>query len=321
MPNFTFNFASEFLRKNCSNYYKISPIICDASNRKYYRVFLTNGETLILMDAPPSLEKLDEFLKVDRFLLKNGFRAPEVFAYDLKDGFALIEDFGDLIYKKAIENANIDEEALYLKAIDVLVNLHQIKISQEEFKPYSNKILLDEVALYHDWYLKYIIKKELNQDDFANFTKIWKNLLKKTVKNNKVLTLRDYHAQNLFFLNDGSVGLIDFQDALFGNYAYDLVSILEDARRDVDKKVAETCFNYYLKQMSDKLPNFNEEHFIRDYKILSLQRNLKIIGIFARLSKRDGKGEYLEYLPRMFKYVRYRLKDKLFSDLSKFITL
>jgi len=304
----------DFLAQNNLGASEVKQIAGDASFRKYFRVFKPDGSTLIVMDAPPEHEKLEPFIKIDHILIENKFLAPEILAIDLDNGFLLLEDFGDVSFNQALKNLSgtklIERELeLYQGAVDVLVDLHQIQNLPKDIVPYDETLLLREVMLFIDWYLPYIVQRPATNAEAQKFRNLWCDLFKK-LSNDKKLVLRDYHADNLFVVGN-KVGLLDFQDAVLGSRAYDLVSLLEDARRDVSPEVVAKMIKDYLQKS-----NYNKEQFLTDYQILSLQRNIKIIGIFARLAIRDHKKNYLNFLPRMFEYVILRLRDDLFKDLK-----
>lgn len=307
---------------NCN----IVKIAGDASFRSYYRI-LIEGKSFILMFAPPSYEDILPFIKVDEWLVKNGFSAPKIFAIDKINGFILLEDFGDNTYGKflamqqlldsGISLSEIELE-LYKDACDCLIELQKVDILQD-LPVYDENILIREVLLFTDWYLK-LKNIVINEDEIVLYKKLWLELFSKLDKKNQVVVLRDYHADNLMILSGRNgfrkVGLLDFQDALIGSSAYDLVSLLEDARRDLNEENSQKLFDYYLeKSKCDKYS------FVNDYEILSLQRNIKIIGIFARLSLRDEKHHYLALLPRVLNFVKLRISsdNPIFTDISNLL--
>lgn len=301
------NKAKDFLAKNQIRNCEIKQVAGDASFRSYYRIFNAD-KTFILMFAPPKYEDIRLFEKIAHFLLNSNFSAPKILARSEESGFLLLEDFGDDTYGRILKKSQNQEYKLYEKAIDVLLNLHEIKNFPNDILPYNNAVLFREVMLFVDWYL--LLKgKKMSINEISEFKHLWFGLFDLLDKENHVLVLRDYHADNLMFLpnRDGfqSVGLLDFQDALIGSIAYDLVSLLEDARRDIDCENQEKLFNYYLKRSKTDI-----EKFQQDYAILSLQRNIKIIGIFSRLSIRDKKHHYLELLPRVLAFVEKRLNSE-----------
>lgn len=313
--------AQAFLTKHNIANSTIVKIAGDASFRSYYRIF-AGDKKWILMFAPPSHEEILPFINIDRFLRENGFSAPEIFAIDETHGFMLLEDLDDDTYSKALlksgdQLVNLELE-IYKKACDCLVELHKIK-PPEDLPQYDDALLLKEVSLFEQWYLPFK-KINITQTQIDLLHRLWIELFAHLSTNNHVLVLRDFHADNLMALPQRQgykqVGLLDFQDAVIGSRAYDLVSLLEDARRDLHPENRQKLFDYYLEQSGCDVASFTQ-----DYAILSLQRNIKIIGIFARLSLRDNKDNYLTFLPRLLNFITARVlsNDPIFSPLSKLL--
>lgn len=306
--------ARKFLAQNKIENCEIKKVAGDASFRSYYRIFF-DDETRILMFAPPSHEDVRPFIKIAEFLISHDFSAPKIFARDEKNGFLLLEDFGDDTYGKVLAAAQSQELPLYEKACEALLALHELEVPQD-LPTYNHALLFREVMLFIDWYLP-LQKKSMSLQEKARFKFLWFQLFDLISKENQTLVLRDYHADNLMILLQRQgfkqVGLLDFQDAVIGAKAYDLVSLLEDARRDVNEETRAKIFNFYLQKS-----NCDKASFTRDYEILSLQRNVKIIGIFARLSLRDGKHNYLNLMPRVLDLIKSRLesKNKIFSEIN-----
>ncbi len=316
MVNLDENLAQNFLKQQGYLDCKIIKIAGDASFRSYYRV-IYGVKKFILMFAPPAFEDTKPFIEIDKFLVENNFSAPKIFAIDEKNGFLLLEDLGDDTYGRVLANKDDQEFDLYQRSCDVLLELHKIE-NLPEIKLYNNAVLCREVMLFIDWYLV-LEKKSIDLKQKAQFKLLWFKLFDLLDKSNQVLVLRDYHADNLMVLKDRKnhhkVGLLDFQDALIGSKAYDLVSLLEDARRDVKLEVKEKIFAYYLEKSK-----VDKDQFLIDYKILSLQRNVKILGIFARLALRDNKKHYLNLMPRVLDLVKQRVfsNDPIFLEIGKF---
>jgi aminoglycoside/choline kinase family phosphotransferase len=333
MTELDLNKAKFFLNSNSIVNYEIKKIAGDASFRSYYRIFCAD-KNLILMFAPPQFEDVAPFIKIDKFLVENNFSAPKILAIDLENGFLLLEDLGDDTYNRVLQK-NYSKELefdLYKNAVDCLIELQQ-KPNPQDVAPYNNAVLFREMMLFIDWYLP-LQKKLISLKQKAHFKFLcfqlfdllskekrfqlvdWKNNAK------QVLVLRDYHADNLMNLeeraNHQKVGLLDFQDALIGSKAYDLVSLLEDARRDVNLGVKDKVLNYFLEKSG-----VDKESFMQDYEILSLQRNLKIVGIFSRLSMRDHKHQYLDLLPRVLNFVEARAfsNNPIFLEIGNFLKL
>ncbi len=279
----------------------------DASFRRYFRIVHTDGRTAILMDAPPPNEDPRPFISVARYLLNEGFRAPEIYATDLSRGLVLIEDFGDVRMREYLDEHGEAEEAVYLAAIDTLIALARAPVA--DLAPYDAQAYLREVKLFTEWF----IPAAGCEVDDAQFDDIWARALAPLCNRNwqKVTVLRDYHAENVMLLGDGQQGLIDFQDALAGHPAYDLVSLLQDARRDVSPQLETAMIDHYRRN-SDVDADFDLH-----YALLGAQRNTKIIGIFTRLWKRDGKARYLSFLPRMWGLLERDLAHPSLAELRE----
>ncbi|WP_379550049.1 aminoglycoside phosphotransferase family protein [Qipengyuania sp. DGS5-3] len=261
----------------------------DASFRRYFRL-MREGQSAMLMYAPPPEEDPAPFLKVARYLSEQGMRAPEILAENAEQGWVLTEDFGDERVREWIDAHPADEEAIYAGAIDALIALHGKPAGP--FDPYDMAVYQREAALLTEWYCPAM---ELAVDS-AGYAQAWEQALEPLVARQQtgVTVLRDYHAENIMLPPDGGQGLIDFQDALVGHPAYDLVSLLQDARRDVSEDLERAMLARYMDRVDAG------EHFLADYALLGAQRNAKIVGIFTRLAKRDGKARYLEMIPRVW---------------------
>lgn len=306
------------------------PLAGDASTRRYERLE-QDGRRAILMIAPPAAEaaacpaeappdqrralgynamarlagpNLNAFVAISSSLKLAGLSAPEIYAAEPATGLALIEDLGDDLFARIMKQE--DEGLLYRTAVDALLKIQFANPKRPQSDDYT---MLDydltaleaEAALFIDWY--WLIKhgQEISGDLRAEYVELWRNQLGDLSAPHSFV-LRDYHAENLIWLPDRRgverVGVIDFQDALYGHAAYDLVSLLEDARRDVDPNFAKDMIDYYAKH-AVSIGAFDRAAFERDYAILAAQRNAKILGVFARLAKRDNKPRYLDLLPRV----------------------
>lgn len=296
--------APEFLARAGWAGAQILPLAGDASFRRYFRV-VDGARTAVLMDAPPEHEDSRPFLSIAAYLESLGFSAPRALAVDLDQGLILLEDFGDARVNPLLQREPGLEREIYERAIDLLVELH--RAPPGDVPPYDVAVLHREVDLLLDWY-----GPALGVDmDRAGFTAAWEQLfapiLRETAEK-PVLVLRDYHADNLMWLPDRggvrALGLLDFQDGLAGHAAYDLVSLLQDARRDVAPELEEAMIARYVAAagISDTAA------FRAAYEVLGAQRNTKILGIFTRLWKRDGKQGYLAFQPRVWGYLERNLK-------------
>jgi len=272
----------------------IRPLAGDASFRRYFRVARADGATAVLMDAPPAQEDVGPFLAVAGHLIARGLRAPRPLAIDRRRGLLLLEDFGDDRVGPLLAREPGRERAIYERAVDILVRLAG-RPAPDDLPPYDEEAMRREVALLPEWYAPAVETEVDEAGYFEAWTKVWPAILA-IVADSPVLVLRDYHADNLMVLADGGLGLLDFQDALAGHPAYDLVSLLQDARRDVAPALEQAMIERYAAAANVADP----ARFRADYEILGAQRNAKILGIFTRLWKRDGKPHYLPLQPRVW---------------------
>ena len=276
-------------------------LAADASFRRYARV--TGGpRPALLMDAPPGKEDVRPWLAVAGHLRCLGFSAPELFAADEDAGLLLIEDFGDDTFTRVLARGG-DEAALYDLAVDVLAALHEVAHADavpDWLPPYDDDRLLGEAALFTDWYMPAVLGAPTPPDQRAEFLDLWRAALAPAHALPETLVLRDYHVDNLMFLPDrdgiAACGLLDFQDAVAGAPAYDVVSLIEDARRDLGPGIAARVKARYL----ERFPGLDREAFEVAAAVLAAGRAAKIIGIFTRLWKRDGKPAYLSHIPRLW---------------------
>lgn len=260
----------------------------DASFRRYFRLKKAEGQRAIVMHAPPPHEDPQPFLDVTEYLRKNDFRAPEIYAADAGQGLILLEDFGDRRMREHLDAHPSDENAIYRSAVDTLVRLEKAPIANIAL--YDEAVYLRETGLLAEWYLPAM---GLNAD-VDEYDALWVAALAPLTQAAAVTVLRDYHAENIMLLDDDAQGLIDYQDALIGHPAYDLVSILQDARRDVSRELEAAMLQHYA---ATAKPDYD---LSLHYALLGAQRNTKIIGIFTRLWQRDGKERYLDFLSRMW---------------------
>lgn len=273
---------------------EIRPLAGDASFRRYFRVI--HGErTAVLMDAPPPHEDPRPFVAVAEWLLGRGLSAPEILARDLDKGLLLLRDFGDERLREALDTDPHREEELYELATDVLVQLHQHP-PMEGLPVHGLDQWLEELKLFTDWYCP-AVGIEV---DVEAYRSAWTEVLAPVERDGlgPVTVLRDYHAENIMLVGGregvGSFGLLDFQDALVGHPAYDLASVLEDARRDVPPELERAMIDRYIAATG------HGEEFERAYWALAAQRNTRILGVFTRLWKRDNKPHYRRFQPRMW---------------------
>ncbi len=295
----------------------IKPLAADASFRSYHRVTL-NDRAAILMDAPPDHEDITPFVRVAKFLTQYGFSAPRILCEDEKRGFLLLEDLGDQTYTRAMA-AGVDETILYDLAVDTLVQLHETAAPENlpaGIPPYDMKRLVGEVMLFVDWYLPAVSGRNLGQVARGDYEAVWHETFAAIATKRETLVLRDYHVDNLMWLTDrtgtAQCGLLDFQDALSGARAYDLMSLIEDARRDVAPDLKEHLIQRYLTAME----GMDETALRHDMAILGAGRHAKVIGIFTRLSRRDGKSQYLPHIPHVWSLLENNLAHPALSPVA-----
>ncbi|WP_420382855.1 aminoglycoside phosphotransferase family protein [Novosphingobium sp.] len=280
----------------------IDPLPGDASFRRYFRVHKADGQgsgkAAMLMHAPPPREDPEPFLRAARWLDDNALRPPHILGEDVASGFVLLEDFGDVRMREYVDEWPDDEAEVYRVAISALVQIHRLPAGP--FNDYTLSEYLRETRLFLDWYCP---ARGLYVDG-RTWTSAWEAVLAPLIPRQRpgVTVLRDYHAENIMLLGGvNRQGLLDFQDALTGHPAYDLVSLLQDARRDVSPELETAMFDYYCDRVgSSGIGKFDKAQFAADYARLGAQRNIKIVGIFVRLWKRDGKPRYLDMIPRVW---------------------
>jgi N-acetylmuramate 1-kinase len=315
----------EFLNSSDLKNAKIIKLKNDASHRRYERIIIDNKKSFILMDAPPEKEKTLPFIKIANFLRKNDLSAPEIIKADSENGFLLLEDFGDEVFNTILSGKShlspeLNEDRIYKKAIDTLIYLHKIPTSSISIPSYEDSMLIKESNLFIDWYVATLNGETLSKEVKEEFNLIMKHLLSTAKIFSDVVVLRDYHAENLIWLDNRiahrKVGILDFQDAVLGSPAYDLASLLEDARRDVNPVLADSMITHYLKAF----PTYSRKDFNIAYTIFAVQRNLKIVGIFARQAAKYKNPYYLSLLPRVWRYINHDLKHPLLLPLKNWLT-
>ena len=300
--------ASDFLTRAGWAGARIEPLAGDASFRRYFRV-IGNDRQAVLMDAPPPHEDPRPFLAVARHLASIGFAAPEILYEDADAGLVLLQDFGDDRMRERVDAQPGVEQEIYRAAVDLLAELH--KHPPAAVPPYGRAELQREAGLFVDWYCPAVGLAV----DADGYRRAWDSAFDRIVDCPPVTVLRDYHAENIM-LRDGqaghrALGLLDFQDALAGHPAYDLVSLLQDARREVSVDIEAAMIRHY-NAIAAPLSGFCEA-----YAVLGAQRNAKILGIFTRLWKRDGKPRYLALLPRVWRYLERDLAHPALTQVAQ----
>jgi aminoglycoside/choline kinase family phosphotransferase len=289
----------------------------DASFRRYERVD-HEGRALVLMDAPPPWENVAPFMAVTELLGDYGVTVPTIHASDVQEGFLLLEDLGDAIFTRVLKAQPARESTLYLAAVDALVAINRAGAQQPAaIAPYDMAVYLREAALFVEWFLPQVMGMQAATALREDYLARWRAVLAATPLQQRTLVHRDYHADNLLWLEDReghrTVGMLDYQDALWGDAAYDLVSLLEDARRDVQPETVQACRAHFV------AANGEGDDFPVRYAVLGAQRNAKIIGIFTRLCVRDGKAHYLDYLPRVWAHFLQDLQHPALAPIRAFI--
>ena len=287
---------------------KRRPLAGDASIRRYVR--LTGGpRPAILMDADPELMDVRPFLRIAGWLSAQGLSAPEILAADVTAGLVLLEDLGDRSFTRELA-AGGDALALYGAAVDVLVALQRATTPPAGLPPYDLAKFLSEAALLVDWYAP-----DLDPAAAEVYLATWRDVLPTVAADPPCLVYVDYHADNLIWLPARAglrrVGLLDFQDARLGPPAYDLASLLEDARREVAPELATAMIQRYLAAR----PELDRAAFRTSYAVLAAQRNAKILGLFTRLARQDGKPRYLDHLERVRGHFRQDLGHPALAPL------
>jgi aminoglycoside/choline kinase family phosphotransferase len=294
----------------------------DASFRRYERVTY-QGKVAVLMDAPPPWEDVRPFIAVTRLMQRYEVAVPRIIAADEAQGFLLLEDLGDLSFTRCLRADPQHELKLYLAATDALIAIHTASMADgnalsSQLKPYDMAVYLREAALLAEWLLPQIHGIEKSRALRAEYLNIWRAVLTQTAPLQTCLVHRDYHADNLLWLADRQgyqrVGMVDYQDALWGDPTYDLASLLEDARRDVAETTVAECFARYATAIGE-----DAHEFAARYATIAAQRNAKIIGIFVRLCVRDGKAHYLDYLPRVWGHFLGDISHPALAPVKAFI--
>ena len=296
------------------SYDKLDYLAGDASNRKYFEVSKDKMVNILMLDSSGE-KNIINFINKTVFFQKLGINVPEIYKSYPENGILILENFGKNKFSEIIVKKN--EEKLYKIAIDSLLFLHK-KGASQELDSFDKYTLFQEVKLFFKWYLLFRGKK-VKDKQIQRFKNSFLKFLEEPMKLPIVNIHRDFHVDNLFYLEERQgikkCGWIDYQDALKGTIVYDLMSLVEDARRDINESMKKKLISYYL----SKTKNINQEHFIFSLKIIAIQRHLKVLGIFSRLHIRDKKSSYLSHIPRVVQMLKSNLKSPVFRSLSKII--
>jgi len=281
--------------------FTLSPASADASFRRYFRVHLQN-KNLIAMDAPPERESCMPFVQIAKLFAGCGLNVPQVIQQDLVLGFLLLSDLGDETYLSRLNTDNA--QPLYCDATNALIKL-QLASKPNVLPLYDEALLNREMQLFPDWYIAKHLDVVLDADQLAVLDNTFAALTQNILSQGQVYVHRDYHSRNLM-LCENNPGILDFQDAVYGAITYDLVSLLKDAYIEwEEEQIIDWAARYWQPAKKAGLPvpsDFSE--FYRDFEWMGAQRHIKILGIFARLSHRDGKDDYLKDIPLVMNYLR-----------------
>ena len=298
---------------------KIRKLSGDASFRSFYRNKNSKQSSIIVYSKKEKKNNLLIYSAIDNLLIKKNLSAPKLIKNNYNKNFIEIEDFGDLTVFQFLSKKKENQLFYYKKIIFLLNRIQKIKTKKiktfinTEYKIpiYSKEKLINEANLFLKWYLPKIIKGKKNTEK-KKLSEIFKKLLNKLNYKKKVFVHRDFHVSNIMITKKG-LGLIDSQDAVFGNVAYDLASLIDDVRLKTNKNLKEKIFNEFIKNNK----SLDKDKFRNDFEILSVLRNFKIIGIFSRLSKRDKKHQYLKLIPHAWKLIENRINNNTkFNDLK-----
>jgi aminoglycoside/choline kinase family phosphotransferase len=296
----------------------------DASFRRYDRLS-RGGQTAVVMDAPPPQEDVRPFIAIARHLRGLGFSAPEILASDVDDGFLLLEDLGDATFARVMAQRPSppggDEASLYALATDVLVALHGFgaRALLPDLAAYGGEALIDAAMMLPEWYLPVAEGRAATAEETQSYRAAWRDVLAAMPATPDTLLLRDFHQDNLMWLprrpGIAACGLLDFQDAQRGHAAYDLMSLIEDARRDIDPALRAAMLARYIAAagIGDRTA------FETAFAILGAQRHARVIGLFVRLLRRDGKPTYLPHLPRVWRLFERSLAHPALTPLRAWV--
>lgn len=296
----------------------------DASARRYMRV-TDKGRSMILMDAPPQSEKIHPFLDIARLLNGMKLRVPHIYAADITHGLILLEDFGDMTFTRALAQ-QIDESKLYRLAVGTLVDLHRrLPVGFHDMLPaHDDARCLREVSLLLDWYWPAVFSVEASINVREGFEEAWREILPLRHALPPSIALFDFHVDNLMVLGNpldellsDQCGLLDFQDAVIAPLGFDLASLLEDVRRDVPAAIKSEMQKRYLRAF----PDIHIDDFMAAYHVMAAQRNVRIVGTFARLLCRDGKPAYQQFMPRVWRLVGDHLSYPSLAPLKRWFDM
>ena len=300
---------------------KLVPIKADASFRKFYRKKIKKKSSIIVYAEKEKIQNLLNYDSVNKLLLQKNINAPRLLSENFNQNLIEIDDLGTKTILDILKKKNTKKLKIYKKILVILIKLQKIKLKKiKNFKKkfykipiYSNKLIFNEANLFLDWYIPKIVNKNKKLKIKKELKKIITSLIKKIQLPNTTFVHRDFHVSNLM-IKKNKISVIDSQDAVYGNIAYDLASLIDDVRLKTSKNIKEMIYQSYLNLNKKKI---NKIKFKNDFEILSVLRNLKIIGIFTRLAIRDKKKKYLKLIPYAWNLIELRLKNNvIFKDLK-----
>ena len=283
----------------------------DASFRRYFRPKAAGGNSAwmsrkyVFVDAPPSHENNQAFLQVRDLLASTGVRVPKIYESDLETGYMMIENFGDQLCLDLLEKtANIEKNALVPRAIGVIAQMQCIS-GETHLPAYDRSLLTTEMNLFAEWFVAQQLKLTLTGEEIAEIEKVRDFLVESALEQTQVFVHRDFHSRNLMVLNDGELGVIDFQDAVWGPVTYDLVSLMKDCYFEFPREIVCNRVEAFRLELtrSGRLLDTDSDTFLKWFDLMGMQRHLKCAGIFSRLNLRDGKSRYLADIPLVINYI------------------
>lgn len=274
----------------------------DAGFRQYFR--LSTAPATLAVVAPPATEKNDAFVAIACYLRERGVRAPDIIAYEPDQGYLLVEDLGRDLLLDHLTPETVD--SLYGEVLTSLLRLQQLPPDEQLFAPYTRELLHSEMYRFNEWFAEGLLNYSLSEDEQNLLNSLYQQLEDSALEQPRVITHRDFHSRNLVYSAGVAPGVIDFQDAVAGPLTYDLVSLLRDCYIAWPREQVQRWALAYASMASDVglLEDVSAETFLRWFDWMGLQRHIKVLGVFARLSLRDGKHGYLKDLPRVVRYVR-----------------
>lgn len=292
------NWLTEILGTSVFN---LKPASEDASFRTYHRLFLKN-KTFIVMDAPPEQENCKAFIKITKKLRACDVNVPIIHNVNIEQGFLLLSDLGNDLYLNKLNKSSIYE--LYSDALSTLVSI-QVLVNVGGVDEYDKSLLISEMNLFREWLIEKHLNIKLSDSQVKILTTLFDLLVNNALQQPKVFVHRDFHSRNLMVTKENNPGVIDYQDAVYGPISYDLVSILKDCYIKWPKEEIDKWVDFYLNKLYEEKAQYkiNRDEFVRWFDLMGVQRHLKASGIFARLSHRDGKHNFLEDIPRTLSYI------------------